>query len=64
LQRYFPNASHQVIILSTDSEIDREFIPLLQGSIARSYELAFDMGSQGTLVRDGYFEEINEYAIH
>jgi DNA sulfur modification protein DndD len=63
-QRYFPNASHQVIILSTDSEIDREFMPLLQGSIARSYELAFDIGSQSTLVRHGYFEEVKEYAIH
>ena len=63
-QRYFPNASHQVIILSTDSEIDREFIPLLEGSIARSYELSFDMGSQSTLVRHGYFEEVKEYAIH
>jgi DNA sulfur modification protein DndD len=63
-QRYFPSASHQVIILSTDSEIDREFIPLLEGSIARSYELSFDMGSQSTLVRDGYFEEMEQYAIH
>jgi DNA sulfur modification protein DndD len=57
-QRYFPNASHQVIILSTDSEIDRKFIPLLEGSIARSYELSFDMGTQSTLVRHGYFEEV------
>ena len=63
-QRYFPNASHQVIILSTDSEIDRQFIPLLEGSITRSYELSFDMGSQSTLVRHGYFEEVKEYAIH
>jgi DNA sulfur modification protein DndD len=63
-QRYFPNASHQVIILSTDSEIDREFIPLFERSIARSYELSFDMGSQSTLVRHGYFEEVKENAIH
>lgn len=63
-QRYFPRASHQVIILSTDSEVDREFIPLLQGSIARSYELEFNMDSQSTLVREGYFEEVKEYAIH
>jgi DNA sulfur modification protein DndD len=34
-QQYFPHASHQVIILSTDSEIDAEFIPLLGDSIAR-----------------------------
>jgi DNA sulfur modification protein DndD len=63
-QRYFPNASHQVIILSTDSEIDQEFIPLLGESIARTYELVFDVGSQSTLVRQGYFEEVKEYAIH
>lgn len=63
-QKYFPNASHQVIILSTDSEIDREFIPLFEGSIARTYELAFDMGSQRTHVREGYFEETKQYAIH
>jgi DNA sulfur modification protein DndD len=63
-QRYFPNASQQVIILSTDSEIDKEFMPLLEGSIARSYELSFDMSSQSTLVRNGYFEEVKEYAVH
>jgi DNA sulfur modification protein DndD len=57
-QRYFPSASHQVIILSTDSEIDREFIPLIERSIAQSYELSFDMGSQSTLIRHGYFEEV------
>jgi DNA sulfur modification protein DndD len=62
--RYFPSASHQVIILSTDSEIDKEFIPLIDGSIARSYELAFDSTSQSTLVRQGYFEEAEQYAIH
>jgi DNA sulfur modification protein DndD len=56
-QRYFPSASHQVIILSTDSEIDREFIPRIERSIAQSYELLFDMGSQSTFVRHGYFEE-------
>lgn len=63
-RKYFPNASHQVIILSTDSEIDKEFIPLLEGSVARTYELAFDMRSQRTLIRQGYFEEATKYAIH
>jgi DNA sulfur modification protein DndD len=57
-QRYFSSASHQVIILSTDSEIDREFIPLIERSIAQSYELSFDMESQSTHVRHGYFEEM------
>jgi DNA sulfur modification protein DndD len=63
-QQYFPRASHQVIILSTDSEIDAEFIPLLGDSIARSFELSFDMKSQSTRIRDGYFTEVKQYAVH
>jgi DNA sulfur modification protein DndD len=63
-QQYFPHASHQVIILSTDSEIDAEFIPLLGDSIARSYELSFDMKAQSTRILVGYFSEAKRYAIH
>jgi DNA sulfur modification protein DndD len=63
-QQYFPNASHQVIILSTDSEVDAAFIPLIGDSIARSYELSFDMTAQSTLVKDGYFSEVKQYEIH
>ena len=62
--QYFPHASHQVIILSTDSEIDAEFIPLLGESIARSYELSFDVTTQSTQIRGGYFSEVKQYAIH
>ncbi|MBW4039110.1 MAG: DNA sulfur modification protein DndD [Acidobacteria bacterium] len=63
-QEYFPNASHQVIILSTDSEIDNAFIPLLGDSIARTYELSFDMRDQTTNVRHGYFAEAPTNAVH
>ena len=63
-QLYFPNASHQVIILSTDTEIDSDFIPLLGDSIARSYELDFDSGSQSTQVNEGYFGKVLAYEAH
>jgi len=52
---YFPHASHQVIILSTDSEIDAQMLPLLEGSIAQKYELQFDPKKQSTRVQRGYF---------
>jgi DNA sulfur modification protein DndD len=60
-ERYFPNASHQVIILSTDTEIDSDFIPLLGTSIARSYELAFDSKTQSTRITEGYFAPARAY---
>lgn len=52
---YFPHASHQVIILSTDSEIDAQMLPLLEGAIARKYELQFDPKRQSTHILPGYF---------
>ncbi len=62
--RYFPSASHQVIILSTDTEIDSDFIPLLGNSVARAYELSFDSSSQSTHVKEGYFAKVNPYEVN
>jgi DNA sulfur modification protein DndD len=63
-ERYFPHASHQVIILSTDSEIDAQFVPMLGNSITRMYELKFDSESRSTRVEEGYFAEVQQRAIH
>lgn len=54
---YFPRASHQVIILSTDSEIDSQMLPLLDNNIAQRYELQFDPKKQSTQILSGYFGE-------
>ena len=37
IERYFPNASHQVVIFSTDTEVDRHYYQALQPHIARAY---------------------------
>jgi DNA sulfur modification protein DndD len=60
-KRYFPKASHQVIVLSTDTEVDNDFLPLLGDSVARKYELSFEFGSQSTLIKEGYFEGVPRY---
>jgi DNA sulfur modification protein DndD len=39
VERYFPHASHQVIILSTDTEIEANYFEQLQPSVARAYHL-------------------------
>jgi DNA sulfur modification protein DndD len=61
---YFSQVSHQVIVLSTDTEVDADFLPLLGESIARSYELRFDSSTQSTQVRDGYFAEAPLHEIN
>jgi DNA sulfur modification protein DndD len=57
IERYFPNASHQVIILSTDTEVDQDFYAKLQPHIARAYHLNYDEAEKVTLAREGYFWE-------
>ena len=41
VERYFPSASHQVVILSTDTEVDRDYYAALQPHIARAYHLSY-----------------------
>jgi DNA sulfur modification protein DndD len=55
VERYFPHASHQVVIFSTDTEVDREYYRLLQPHVARAYHLAYDEGKRLTEGESGYF---------
>ncbi|HHF3034903.1 TPA: DNA sulfur modification protein DndD [Vibrio diabolicus] len=55
VENYFPTASHQVVILSTDTEIDKNYINLIQDDIARTYEIRFDGLTKSSKVAEGYF---------
>ncbi|HIK33016.1 MAG TPA: DNA sulfur modification protein DndD [Oscillatoriales cyanobacterium M59_W2019_021] len=57
VERYFPAASHQVILLSTDTEIGKVEYEQLQEqeAIARSYLLKYDSKQQQTTIESGYF---------
>jgi DNA sulfur modification protein DndD len=55
VDRYFPFASHQVLLLSTDEEIDAEHHDRLKPWIGRSYRLDFDDRTATTSVHPGYF---------
>lgn len=57
VERYFPSASHQVILLSTDTEIGKlEYEQLQhQGAIAQEYQLKYDEQVGETQVKIGYF---------
>jgi len=55
IRNYFPYASHQVIILSTDTEVDEEFYTELTSHISHAYKLNFDTESHTTSASEGYF---------
>ncbi|WP_207462153.1 DNA sulfur modification protein DndD [Azospirillum sp. SYSU D00513] len=54
VERYFPRASHQVLLLSTDEEIMGGYLNALQPSISRTYQLRFDEGQGRTIIEPGY----------
>ena len=57
IQRYFPSASHQVILLSTDTEIGKEEIAILraENAIAHEYLLQYNQEQRQTKIVEGYF---------
>jgi DNA sulfur modification protein DndD len=55
VERYFPMASHQVLLLSTDEEIRGEYLEALRPSIGHSYLLHYDEAARSSTVQQGYF---------
>jgi len=54
-REFLPGCSHQCIVLSTDSEIDRERLAELGPRVARSYTLEYDEAEGRAACRPGYF---------
>jgi len=55
--RYFPEASHQVILLSTDEEIVNGYYDRLKPFISKEYVITYDNVSQVSSVQSGYFNQ-------
>lgn len=55
VNNYFPQASHQVIILSTDTEVDEEFYQELSPHISHAYKLNYDSKAGSTFPSEEYF---------
>lgn len=56
---YFPNASDQTIILSTDSEIDQKYYELMKTHIGDEFTLVYDDEQMKTSIKCGYLFEGN-----
>jgi len=57
VNNYFPNAGEQVIILSTDTEIDTNYYRALKPRLSGAGSLEFDQRQELTTFRQGYFWE-------
>lgn len=55
VESYFPYASHQVIILSTDEEIGKNHLEAMKPRITRTFELTYSKEKQSAEVIPGYF---------
>lgn len=55
---YFPHVSHQVIILSTDTEIDDLYVNQLDEFISESYLLEYNHELASTQALPGYFTDL------
>ncbi len=55
---YFPNASAQTIILSTDSEINKEYYDLMKESVGDEFTLQYNEQTKSTTIMKGYFGEL------
>jgi len=64
INHYFPYASHQVVLLSTDTEVDeRYFVDQLRDDISHAYEIVFNAHTKSSTLKSGYFWELTKEAI-
>lgn len=64
INHYFPYASHQVVLLSTDTEVDeRYFVDQLRDDISHAYEIVFNSNTKSSVLKSGYFWELTKEVI-
>ena len=55
VRKYFPYAAEQVIILSTDTEVDSNYFKSLEPHLSGATRLVFNKNQELTTVSEGYF---------
>ena len=55
IEGYFPHASHQVVVLSTDTELDRRNCEMLSPHVSHAYHLDYDQNKGSTSADKRYF---------
>ena len=60
IEGYFPHASHQVVVLSTDTELDRRNCEMLSRHVSHAYHLDYDQNKGSTSADKRYFWKIKD----
>lgn len=55
IKHYFPEAGEQVILLSTDTEVDEDFYSILSPEVSHAFEITFDEKTRCSSTTEGYF---------
>ena len=55
INKYLPNASSQVIVLSTDEEINGEYLEAVRDYVNSAYTLEYNEAEKCSSIRPGYF---------
>ena len=55
VENFFPEAAHQVLVFSTDTEIDDEYYEQLNDDVTQAYHLDYNQEEGYTSVTRGYF---------
>lgn len=60
VRNFFPKAGHQVIVFSTNTEVDQKYFPELAPFISKSYLLTYDDDEECARVSPKYFWEMEK----
>lgn len=55
IEYFFPFASHQMMIFSTNTEVDQKYFDQLGPDVAQAYNLEYCEEHKSTVVKEGYF---------
>ena len=58
IEHYFPYASHQVVVLSTDTELNKQNFEMLSPHVSHAYHLVYDQIAGSTNAEERYFWRI------
>ena len=59
VKHYFPEAGEQVILLSTDTEVDEDFFSAMSHEISHAFEIEFNEQTKCSTLNEGYFWKTN-----